>query len=124
MLPWPGPGWPHVTPAQRRENALSGILCFPTLLPASAYHQYQPALTPGTAPFASLPLRRTVWATRHLLSRPALARLPASLRAAGPSAAGLALIPLAVPHIDAAVERALDRHLRPHLPKVGLLREC
>lgn len=77
-------------------------------------------LTPGTAPIASLPLHRTVWATRHLLSRPALARLPASLRAAGPSAAGLALIPLAVPHIDAAVERALDRHLRPHLPKVGV----
>lgn len=65
----------------------------------------------------ALAINRTVWATRHLLSRPALARLPASLRAAGPSAAGLALIPLAVPHIDAAVERALDRHLRPHLPK-------
>jgi fission process protein 1 len=65
----------------------------------------------------ALAINRTVWATRHLLSRPSLARLPASLRAAAPSAAGLALIPLAVPHIDAAVERLLDSHLRPHLPK-------
>lgn len=69
------------------------------------------------APHPSPP--RTVWAARALLARPSLARLPASLRGALPAAAGLALIPLAVPTIDAAVERAMDAHLRPHLPKVG-----
>lgn len=43
---------------------------------------------------------------------PRLARL-------GPSAAGLALIPLAVPHIDEAVTRWFDAHLRPRLPRHG-----
>ena len=54
-----------------------------------------------------------MWASKALLE--ALPRCGPRLRAYGPSAAGLALIPLAVPHIDAAVERWMDRHLRPRL---------
>lgn len=63
--------------------------------------------------------RSTVWATRQLLSSETFARLPARARVLAPSAAGLALIPLVVPHIDEAVTRLMDAHLRPRLPQPG-----
>ncbi len=59
------------------------------------------------------PSCRAVWGTDKLLSR--FQRLPPSVRTFGSSAVGLALIPLAVPHIDEAVNTWMDRHLRPHL---------
>ena len=65
-----------------------------------------------------------MWGTGKLLSR--FQRLPPRVRTFGPSAVGLALIPLAVPHIDEGVNRWMDRHLRPHLGlhSVSLLRVC
>lgn len=58
-------------------------------------------------------INRAVWASGRLLER--LPRAPPRLRAAGPSALGLALIPIAVPHIDEGVTRWMDSHVRPHL---------
>ncbi|GAB4818647.1 hypothetical protein N2152v2_005693 [Parachlorella kessleri] len=69
----------------------------------------------GTASLAvpAVMINRAVWGTDKLLSR--FQRLPPRVRTIGPSAVGLALIPLAVPHIDEAVNSWMDRHLRPHL---------
>lgn len=86
-------------------------------LPPPLALRRRPAVLNNPAPSRVRPHCRTVWAARQLLSRPSLARLPAGLRAAGPSAAGLALIPLVVPHVDEAVERTLEAQLRPHLHK-------
>lgn len=63
-----------------------------------------------------------MWATGKLLSRGAwAAALHPRLRQLVPSAAGLALIPLLVPHIDEAVTGWMDQHLRPRLPQqVGM----
>ena len=57
---------------------------------------------------------RTVWATGKLVARhPGLS--PTLLHSL-PSLAGLASIPLVVPHIDAAVTHWMDEHVRPRLP--------
>lgn len=56
---------------------------------------------------------RSVWASTKLLSR--MPRLPHAVRTLGPSALGLALIPLVVPHVDEGVSRWMDKHVRPHL---------
>lgn len=65
-------------------------------------------------------INRTVWAVRRLVSRPGVAaRLHPRAAMMLPPAAGLALIPLAVHHIDEGVTRWMDVHLRPHLPQVS-----
>lgn len=64
-------------------------------------------------------LLRTVWATRLLLSTAAFKALPPRALVLAPSAVGLAIIPLAVPHIDEAVTEWMDR-LRPHRPAQGI----
>ena len=58
---------------------------------------------------------RTVWATGRLLT--AFPRLPPTLSHALPSLAGLATIPLVVPHIDEAVTTWMEHHVRPHLTR-------
>lgn len=86
-----------------------------------AGQQPTPARPPPPSP---TPPRSTVWATRQLLSSASCARLPARARALAPSAAGLALIPLVVPHIDQAVSQLLDAHLRPCLPQARVARSA
>ncbi len=65
-----------------------------------------------------------MWGTGKLLAR--FPRLPPRVRAFGPSAVGLALIPLAVPHIDEGVSRWMDAHVRPrlNLPAGGYCNPC
>ncbi len=108
---WGGMPVPHAGPRSVRCCTMPPACSSPSLSTTPT------SMLPCPPPSRSY--HRTVWAARHLLSRPSMARLPAALRAGGPSAAGLALIPLVVPHVDAAVEGLLHTHLRPHLPKVG-----
>jgi hypothetical protein len=58
-----------------------------------------------------------VWATGALLAR--RPGLSPALRHTLPSVAGLATIPLVVPHIDEAVSGWMRDHVRPHLPQAA-----
>ncbi|KAI3426880.1 hypothetical protein D9Q98_006826 [Chlorella vulgaris] len=65
-------------------------------------------------------INRTVWATTQLLSKGAwAARLHPRVRQLAPSAAGLALIPLLVPHVDEAVTAWMEQHVHPVLAVKG-----
>ena len=58
-------------------------------------------------------INRTVWATHNLLARHR--SFSPALQHALPTLAGLAMIPLVVPHLDESVTRWMDSHVRPHL---------
>ncbi|KAL4538027.1 hypothetical protein Ndes2526B_g04128 [Nannochloris sp. 'desiccata'] len=59
-------------------------------------------------------INRTVWAAGKVLARHH-SHLSPALHHALPTLAGLAMIPLAVPHIDHAVTQWMDTKVRPHL---------
>lgn len=58
-------------------------------------------------------INRTVWAASKALAHHP--RLSPTLRHSLPSLAGLAMIPLVVPHIDHAVDKWMDSAVRPRL---------
>ncbi|EFN56674.1 hypothetical protein CHLNCDRAFT_144543 [Chlorella variabilis] len=120
-----------------RSSSGAAAACAACLPPAAAYHatsisEQRAAAVPVAAAvldaalwhsaaslaIPAVAINRTVWATGKLLSRGAwAAALHPRLRQLVPSAAGLALIPLLVPHIDEAVTGWMDQHLRPRLPQ-------
>lgn len=78
-----------------------------TVLDSLVWHSAASLLLPY------LIINRTVWAaSRALAAHP---RLSPALRHALPSLAGLAMIPLVVPHIDHAVDAWMDGAVRPRL---------
>ncbi|KAL4423400.1 hypothetical protein ABPG77_009978 [Micractinium sp. CCAP 211/92] len=121
--------------------AVAGATCLPGAPPALLYRAHAASISERlshsvAAPVAAAVLdtalwhaaaslaipaaliNRTVWAVRQLATRPAVAaRLHPRAAALLPPAAGLAMIPLAVHHIDEGVTRWMDVHLRPHLPR-------
>lgn len=91
-------------------------------LPACTLALYLPPATcllakhPTSFAFPASRCRSTVWATTQLLSKRAwAARLHPRVRQLAPSAAGLALIPLLVPHVDEAVTAWMEQHVHPVL---------
>ncbi|KAL4443282.1 hypothetical protein ABPG75_011019 [Micractinium tetrahymenae] len=113
------PGAPPASLYRAHAASISEQPGYPVAVPVAAavldtalWHSAASLAIPGVL------INRTVWAVRHLVARPAAAaRLHPRAAALLPPAAGLALIPLVVHHIDEGVTEWMDAHLRPHLPR-------
>lgn len=95
------------TPLQRTEprdqrSAAAAV----AITDAAMWHAAASVVIPGVL------INRSVWATKRALQR---VGAPLHVVTALPTAVGLMMIPLLVHHIDDAVTRAMEQHVRPHL---------
>lgn len=95
-------GLPALAAGSAREAGVAGGPVAAAVAESLLFHGAASLALPAVA------INRTVWCAGRALA--AWPRAPALLRRAGPSALGLSLIPLLVPHIDGLVQSLIRRY--------------